>query len=223
MQFACESFVDEMAHAARVDPAEFRRRHLTDPREVTVIDAVVAASGWTSRPPGSRGRGAVMSGYGLAAGPMFGTYVAIVCQAEVDGASGRVWVRRVFVAHDCGLVINPLGLRGAIEGAVVQGLSRTLWEEVQFDSRSVTSVDWNTYPILDIRDVPESVEIVVIDGKGRPASGAGEAAHVFVPAAVANAVFDATGVRMRTLPLRSERVRAAMSAAVDRISGVAAL
>jgi nicotinate dehydrogenase subunit B len=108
----------------------------------------------------------------------------------------------VFVAHDCGLILNPQSLRTTIEGNIVQGLSRTLYEEVQFDERTVLSVDWLTYPILDIRDAPESIEIVTLNRPDLPAGGAGETAHVTVPAAVANAVFDATGVRVRRLPLR---------------------
>jgi CO/xanthine dehydrogenase Mo-binding subunit len=153
----------------------------------------------------------VLRGRGVAINSGFGGYVATVSEVEVDKATGRVWPRRFVVAHDCGLIINPRGLHGTIEGNVVQGMSRTLFEEVRFDERNVSSVDWATYPILEVGDAPESIEIVTIDRPEQPPGGAGEPAHVTIPAAIANAVFDATGVRMRRLPLTPERVRAALA------------
>ena len=158
-----------------------------------------------------RARGDVLRGRGVAINSGFGGYVATVCEVEVDRATGRVWPRRFFVAHDCGLIINPRGLHGTIEGNVVQGVSRTLFEEVRFDERGVTSVDWATYPILEVGDAPESIEIVTINRPEQPSGGAGEPAHVTIPAAIANAVFDATGVRMRRLPFTAERVKAALA------------
>jgi CO/xanthine dehydrogenase Mo-binding subunit len=124
-----------------------------------------------------------------------------------------VWARRFVVAHDCGLIINPQGLRQTIEGNVVQGLSRTLFEEVRFDRNSVQSVDWASYPILEMQDAPESIETVLIDRPEVAPSGAGEPTMRVVPAAVANAVFDATGVRIRKAPLDPARVKAALSRA----------
>jgi CO/xanthine dehydrogenase Mo-binding subunit len=147
----------------------------------------------------------------MAAGPVWGTYVAIVCEVEVERSSGKVRARRVAVAHDCGLVINPLGLRRAIEGGIVQGISRTLCEEVQFDPSRVTSVDWFSYPILDVMDAPDEIEVTLIENKSVPPSGGGEAAGIFIPAAIGNALFDATGVRYRKLPLTAERVRAGLA------------
>jgi CO/xanthine dehydrogenase Mo-binding subunit len=153
----------------------------------------------------------VLRGRGVAINSGFGGFVATVCEVEVEPATGRVWPRRVFVAHDCGLIINPQGLRTTIEGNIVQGISRTLYEEVQFDQRNVLSVDWTSYPILEIGDAPEAIEIELINRPDRPPGGAGEPAHVTVPAALGNALFDATGVRVRRLPLSPERVRASLA------------
>jgi CO/xanthine dehydrogenase Mo-binding subunit len=140
--------------------------------------------------------------------------VATVVDVEVERDTGRIWPRKVYVAHDCGLIINPQALRTTIEGNIVQGLSRTLCEEVRFDQRNVQSVDWVTYPILDIKEAPERIDIVTLNHPELPAGGAGEPSHVTVPAAVANAIFDATGVRMRRLPFTPERVQAALKGKV---------
>jgi CO/xanthine dehydrogenase Mo-binding subunit len=218
LHFAQECFIDEVAHAAGVDPIALRLKHLTDPREIAVLEAVARASGWQPRPSPARvetgaesaASGTVLRGRGVAINSGFGGYVATVCEVEVDRASGRVWPRRFFVAHDCGLIINPQGLRATIEGNIVQGVSRTLFEEVRFDASNVRSVDWLSYPILEAIDAPESIEIVTINHPELPAGGAGEPAHVTVPAAIGNAVFDATGARIRKLPLTAERVRARM-------------
>ena len=153
-----------------------------------------------------------MIGRGFSYTERNGTIVAVVAEVEVNRSSGRVWARQLTVAHDCGLIINPRGLRLTIEGNVVQALSRTLFEEVQFDRDQVLSVDWASYPILEIQDAPERVDIVLLDHPTMPASGAGEPSTRTVPAAVANAFFDATGVRMRRVPLTPERVKAALAA-----------
>jgi CO/xanthine dehydrogenase Mo-binding subunit len=137
----------------------------------------------------------------------------VVAEVEVDPATGRIWARRFTVAHDCGLIVNPQGLRYTIEGNVVQALSRTLFEEVRFDRGAVTSVDWATYPILEIGDAPEAIEVVLLDRPDVAPTGAGEPTMRCVPAAVANAVFDATGVRLRRAPLTPERVKAALAKA----------
>ena len=140
-----------------------------------------------------------------------GTRVAVVAEVEVDRSTGKIWARKFTVAHDCGLIINPDGLHHAIEDNIVQAHSRTLWEEVRFDTTSVTSVDWRTYPILDMTEAPAEVDIVLINHPEIPPSGAGEAAIRPVPAAIANAMFDATGVRIRRAPLSPGNVKAALS------------
>jgi CO/xanthine dehydrogenase Mo-binding subunit len=135
--------------------------------------------------------------------------VACIAQVQVDTASGAVRVQQMVVAHDCGLIINPDGLRNQIEGNLIQSLSRALKEEVKFDELRVTSVDWQSYPILTFSEVPK-VELVLINRPDQPALGAGEPATITTAAAVANAIFDATGVRVRQIPFTPERIRAAL-------------
>jgi nicotinate dehydrogenase subunit B len=200
IHFGSEQFIDEVARAAGEDPVAFRLRYLKNPRHQAVVKAVADKCGWAS----------LGKGKGIAFAERNGTAVAIVAQVEVDRASGRVWARRFWVAHDCGLIISPGILRTTIEGNVVQGLSRTLFEEVRFDRDSVTSVDWASYPILEMADAPESIDITLIDRPEIASSGAGEPTIRVIPAAVANAFFDATGVRMRRAPLTPERVKAAL-------------
>jgi CO/xanthine dehydrogenase Mo-binding subunit len=212
VHFASESFIDELAAAAGEDPLEFRLRYLTDPRHAAVVKAAAEKAGWQPRTQ-KPGLSDVMRGRGLSFADRNGTVVAAVAEVEVDRRSGRVWARRFVVAHDCGLIINPQGLRYTIEGNVVQGLSRTLFEQVRFDRSSVQSVDWASYPILEMQDAPESIETVLIDRPELAPSGAGEPSIRVIPAAVANAVFDATGVRIRKAPLDAERVKAALSRA----------
>jgi CO/xanthine dehydrogenase Mo-binding subunit len=208
LHFASESFIDELAAAAGEDPVAFRLKYLTNPRHAAVVKAAAEKAGWKPRTsPAKDGRGR-----GMSFAERNGTSVAAVAEVEVDRKSGRVWARRFVIAHDCGLIINPLGLRQTIEGNVVQGLSRTLFEEVRFDRDSVRSVDWASYPILEMPDAPESIETVLIDRPEAAPSGAGEPAMRVIPSAVANAVFDATGVRIRKAPLNPERVKAALAA-----------
>jgi CO/xanthine dehydrogenase Mo-binding subunit len=212
LHFGSESFIDELAAAAGEDPVAFRLRYLTEPRHAAVVKAAAEKAGWqprTQNPVLSD----VMKGRGISFAERNGTAVAAVAEVEVDRRSGRVWARRFVVAHDCGLIINPQGLRYTIEGNVVQGLSRTLFEQVRFDRNSVQSVDWASYPILEMQDAPESIETVLINRPEVAPSGAGEPAIRVIPAAVANAVFDATGVRIRKVPLDPERVKAALSRA----------
>jgi CO/xanthine dehydrogenase Mo-binding subunit len=140
-----------------------------------------------------------------------GTRVAIVAEVDVDRSSGKVYARKFTVAHDCGLIVNPGHLTQTIEGNVVQGISRALWEETHFDNKSVTSVDWLTYPILDITETPETIDVVLINRPDVAPSGAGEPTIRVVAAAIANAIFDATGVRIRRAPLNPERVKAALA------------
>jgi CO/xanthine dehydrogenase Mo-binding subunit len=137
--------------------------------------------------------------------------VAIVAEVDIDRATGKIFARKFTVAHDCGQIINPDGLVKCIEGNIVQGVSRTLWEEVTFDTKAVTSVDWVTYPILDITETPAQVDVVLINHPEIAPSGAGEPSIRPVAAAIANAIFDATGVRIRRVPFSPDRVKAALS------------
>jgi CO/xanthine dehydrogenase Mo-binding subunit len=203
IHFASEQFIDELAHAAGEDPVAFRLRYLTNPRHQAVVKAAAEKAGWSS----------LGKGKGIAFADRNGTAVAVVAEVEVDRASGRVFAKRFTVAHDCGLIINPLILRQTIEGNVVQGLSRTLYEEVRFQPGSVESVDWASYPILEMPDAPQAIEIVLIDRPEVAPSGAGEPTIRVIPAAVANAFFSATGVRLRRAPLSPERVKAALAKA----------
>jgi CO/xanthine dehydrogenase Mo-binding subunit len=208
--FANESFVDELAAAARADALDFRLRHLTDPRAQAVLSAAAEAAGWEARPSPRARLNDVAEGRGLAFAQYENSeaYVATIAQVRVDLASGVVRVKRVVVAHDCGLVINPDGLKNQIEGNVIQSLSRALKEEVRFDETGVTSVDWEAYPLLTFSETPE-VDIVLINRPDQPAIGAGEASTVTTAAAVANAIFDATGARVRQVPFTPERLKAA--------------
>ena len=213
--FAVESFTDELAAAARVDPVAFRLGRLTDPRASDVLNRAAQAFGWQSRPsPNPQARqGSMLVGRGIAyvRYKQAENYVAVAMEVGVDPASGRIDVRRVACAHDCGLVVNPDALKNQIEGCIVQTISRTLHEEVTFDRSRVTSVDWASYPILRFPEAPQ-VDVVLIDRPDQPLLGAGEAATAPVAAALANAIFDAAGVRLRTVPFTPQRMKAALSA-----------
>jgi CO/xanthine dehydrogenase Mo-binding subunit len=212
--FANESFVDELAATIGVDPLEFRLRSLNDPRGAELLRRLATLSGWTARRPATRPAGSVARGRGLAYVhyELYRTYVGAVADVEVDGASGKVTAKKFYIAHDCGQIINPDGLRNQIEGNIVQTTSRTLLEELQFDRSRVTSVDWATYPILKFPDVPE-VAIELIDRPTEKPWGAGEPAAAVVPAAIANAIFDATGARLRSVPMTPAKVLAALHGA----------
>ena len=212
--FAVESFVDELAAKARVDPVEFRLRDLSNPRSVEVIRRAAQMIGWQARPSpqeGASGKTAAL-GRGLAFVHYKGaeTYVAVAMEVEVDRATGDIAVRRVCCAHDCGLMINPDAVRAQVEGNILQTLSRTLYEETTFDRSRVTSVDWSGYPLLRFPSVPR-LEIALIDRRDEPPLGAGEAASSPVPAALANAIFDATGVRLRSVPFTRDKVKALLT------------
>jgi CO/xanthine dehydrogenase Mo-binding subunit len=212
IHFASESFIDELAAALNLDPVAFRLRHVRDARDVAVIKAAAAKAGWQSRPSPRRDQtGSQVNGRGMAYAQRNGTRVAIVAEVEIDRGSGKIWARKFTVAHDCGQIINPDGLTHTIEGNVVQGVSRTLWEEVRFDEKNVTSIDWLTYPILDITETPEIIDCVLINRPEVAPSGGGEPSIRPVAAAIANAIFDATGVRIRRVPFSPDRVKAALS------------
>jgi len=212
--FAMESFIDELAAETSQDPLAFRLAHLEDPRAIAVLKAAAEAYAWTSRPPGAKAdrSGKPAHGRGIAWVNRDDARVATIADVTVDPGKGRIKVGRVVVAHDCGLVVNPDGLRNQIEGNVIQSLSRTLHEEVTFDAAHVTSRDWQGYPILRFEDIPDSIDIVMVNNRPEYSSyGAGEPSTNPTAAAISNAVFDALGVRLRQTPFRPERVKAAMT------------
>ena len=225
--FAAESFIDELAAAAKADPFEFRMKLLTAgkaddggfrrARSIAVLKAVAEAYGWDRRPsPKPERTGEVLTGRGMAYSFRGQTIVAEIAEVEVNTRTGRVWVKRLVAAHDCGLVINPESLRHTVECAMLHSLSRALHEEVQFDSEKVTSVDWTSHPTLTHADVPEEIRVVLVNGDPNPNRhdlppyGAGEAACKPMLAAVGNAIYDATGVRLRRIPFRAHGVLAAL-------------
>jgi len=211
IQFASEQFIDELAAATGVDPVAFRLNYLTAPRDREVVKAAAEKAGWQASPAARQRSGELLMGRGIAYAQRGGSIVAVVAEIEVERKTGRIWGRKFTVAHDCGLVVNPQGLRHTIEGGLVQGLSRCLFEEVRFDRNMVTSVDWASYPILEMPDAPETIEVVLINRPEVAPTGAGEATSRVVPAAVANAFFDATGVRLRRAPMTRARVLAALA------------
>ncbi len=228
--FASESFIDELAAAAKADPLEFRMKLLEAgagddagfrrARSIAVLKAAANAYGWDRRPsPKPRATGDIATGRGLAYSFRGQTIVAEIAEVEVNRRTGRVWARRLVCAHDCGLVINPRSLRHTVECAMLHSLSRALHEEVRFDSEKVTSLDWNSHPTLTHADAPEQIDVILVNGDPNPNRpdlppyGGGEAACKPMLAAIANAIYDATGVRLRRIPFRAPRVLAAIAAA----------
>ena len=214
--FAHESFIDELAAAVKADPVAYRLRHLSDPRLSEVVRSASKAAGWQARPsprPGGARTG-VAAGRGVSCVLYEGDngYCSVVAEVEVNQDTGRVSVKRLVIANDCGPISNPDGLKNQLEGGALQGLSRALSEEVTWDDQKVTSIDWRTYrPLYLGADVP-TIETVLINRPDGKAMGAGETAVTVVPAAIANAIFDATGARIRQVPFTPERVKAALGA-----------
>jgi nicotinate dehydrogenase subunit B len=204
--FAIESFMDELARAAAADPVAFRLRHMGDERARRVMGLAAEQFGWSAfRREPARGRGFAFARYkNLAA------YTAIACEVEVRRDSGELRIVRAVAAVDSGEVVNPDGIRNQIEGGIVQSASWTMLEELAFDATRVTGRDWGGYPILRFPQVPQRIDVHIVDRPGDPFLGTGEAAQGPAAAAIANAVADATGVRMRELPLSHARVRAAL-------------
>jgi nicotinate dehydrogenase subunit B len=228
--FASESFIDELAAAAKADPVEFRLKLLTAAttddsgfkrgRSIACIKAAAEKFGWDARPSRRpRANGDILTGRGIAYAYRSQTVVAEIAEVEVNRKTGHVWVKRLVCAHDCGLVINPEGLRRTLECGMLHSLSRTLHEEVRFDHEKVTSVDWVSHPTMTHADTPEQIDIVIVNGDPNPNRpdlphyGAGETVCKPTLAAIANAIYDATGVRLRRVPFRDARVLAALRAA----------
>lgn len=228
--FAAESFIDEAAATAKIDPFAFRMKMLMASthddsgfrraRSIAVLKAAAETYGWDSRPsPNPAGKGDILRGRGLAYSFRGRTVVAQIAEVEVNRQTGHVWAKRLVCAHDCGFVVNPASLRHTVECCTLHGLSRALCEEVRFNTEKVTSRDWFSHPTLRHADVPERIDIVLVNGDPNPNRpdlppyGAGEAALKPMLAAIGNAIYDATGVRIRRVPFRSDRVLAALKTA----------
>jgi nicotinate dehydrogenase subunit B len=213
--FAHESFMDELAARVKVDPIAYRLRHLHDPRLIEVLKAAAKAADWEERPSprADLRRSGVASGRGAACVLYEGDngYSAMVAEVEVNQDTGKVIVRRMVASTDVGPISNPDGLKNQMEGGALQGLSRTLLEEVTWDDHKVTSVDWRTYRTLPLGFEIPRIESVLINRPEEEAMGAGETSITVIAAAIGNAIFDATGVRLRQIPFTPERVKAALA------------
>jgi len=210
--FGAESFMDEVAAATDTDPVEFRLRYLTHPRDREAVRIAAEHYGWDKRPsPRNDQKDAdVAVGRGIAYRRHFTTFIALVAEVRVHRRTGVIEPLRYICAHDVGLIVNPDTLRHVIERQLVYGTSRTVFEELKFDANMVTSVDWETYPVLHADFPLPQIDIVLVDRPEEAPSGAAEMALGLVPAAIGNAVFDATGVRLRRVPFTPERVKAAL-------------
>lgn len=214
--FAMEAFIDELAAAAKQDPLEFRLKYLKEPRTIGILKAAAKLYGWQPRVAFGAGKqsGRMAKGRGIAWVNRDDSLVATIADVEVDQQTGEIRVVRVAVAHDNGLVISPDGMRNQIEGNIIQSISRTLHEEVTFNHAHVTSRDWASYPILRFHEIPDSIDIVLVNNSPKSKStGGGEPSTCPTAAVISNAVYDAVGVRLRQRPFRPERVKAAMSTA----------
>lgn len=205
--FAIESFMDELAHAAGSDPVEFHLQHLQDERAQAVVRAAAQKAGWQpnmrNRTDG-RGRGIAFAQYKNRQ-----CYTAVVVELQVDRSSGQINLDRAIIAADAGQIVSADGLSNQLEGSFTQSASWTLYEQVNYDQQGITSRDWDTYPILFFPQAPK-IETVLLNRPGLPFLGAGEAAQGPAPAAIANAIFDAVGIRLRIIPFTPERVKAAL-------------
>ena len=209
--FGNEVFMDELANAAGADPVEFRLRHLNDKRGIECLERVATLAGWMARKSRPQYSGDIAYGRGVSYTKyeLVRTYVAVIADIEVNRKTGKIKVAKFHVAHDCGQIINPDGLKNQIEGNVVQTVSRTLIEDLKFNRSTVTSIDWKTYPILTFPDVPEVVMDLIDRPNERP-WGAGEPTASVVPSAISNALFDALGIRLRSVPFTPDKVLAAL-------------
>ena len=213
--YANESFMDELAAAAKVDPIVFRKKYLNDQRAFKLFDRLVVLSKWETRPAAQQiSSGNVLKGRGVSyvKYELVRTYVGAVADIEVDRTTGKIRVPRFYLVQDCGQIINPDGVKSQLDGNIIQTISRTLIEEVKWDRSMVTTLDWESYPIITFPEVPE-LHYDLIDRPNERPWGAGEPAASVVPSAIANAIFDATGVRMRSVPFTPEKVKAALGSA----------
>ena len=213
--FAHESFMDELAAHAKADPVAFRLRHLSDPRLRDVVNAAATAFKWDARPsprPNIRKTG-IATGRGMACVLYEGDngYASIFAEVEVNQDSGAITVKRMVISNDSGPISNPDALKNQMEGGALQGLSRTLGEEVTWDQQQITSVDWLSYHSLPLGFSVPTVDVVLLDRPEHEAMGAGETSITLVPAVISNAVFDATGARLRQVPFNAARVKAALA------------
>jgi nicotinate dehydrogenase subunit B len=213
--FAHESFMDELAALAKADPVAFRLRHLSHPRLIDVLKAVAKKADWEARPspiPRTNKNG-VASGRGISCVAYEGGngYAAMVAEVEVNQDTGNVTVKHFVISNDSGPISNPDGLRNQMEGGALQGMSRALMEEVTWDDQKVTSVDWNSYHTLPLGFGVPKIDVVLLNRPDQPATGAGETAITLVAAAIGNAIFDATGARVRQVPFSPERIKAALT------------
>jgi len=213
--FAHESFMDELAARAKADPVEFRLRHLSSPRMLGVVKAAAQAANWDARPSPrphanqagvARGRGISCVAYEGENG-----FAAMVAEVEVELATGKISVKRLVISNDSGPISNPDGLRNQMEGGALQGMSRALLEEVTWDDHNVTSVDWRTYRTLPLGFDAPKIETVLLNRPDQPATGAGETSITLAASAIGNAIFDATGARIREVPFTPQRVKAALA------------
>jgi nicotinate dehydrogenase subunit B len=214
--FAHESFMDELAARAKADPVEFRLRHLSEPRMVDVVKSAAKTANWDARPspkPRATSASGIASGRGISCVAYEGDngFSAMVAEIEVDLATGKLTVKRMVVSIDAGPISNPDGLRNQSEGGALQGLSRALGEEVTWDDHNVTSIDWRTYHSLPLGFAVPKIEVVLLNRPDMPATGAGETAITVVAGAIGNAIFDATGARIRQVPFTPERIKAALA------------
>jgi CO/xanthine dehydrogenase Mo-binding subunit len=210
--FASEQSIDELAVAAKMDPLEFRRKNIGDARWLGVLNAAAQAAAWAPKIAGAaQSGGDVVTGRGIAVGTHHVSYGAAVAEIEVNKRTGVIVAKRLFGALDCGQIVNPAAVEAQIMGQMIQATSRTLKEEVRFDREGVTSLDWVSYPVLRFGEHPE-VTPVVVQRLDEPSSGAGEEVMGATSAAIANAFYDATGVRLRQFPLTPDRVKAALAA-----------
>jgi len=211
--FASESTIDEIAADQRIDPVKFRMRYLTSDKRISdILAATTKRAGWTDHVALSTpSSGNIATGKGVAVANRANTMTAAVVEIEVDKSTGDVTVKKITLGHDCGLIVNPDGLKNQIEGNILQAVSRALLEEVFFDSTGQKNLDWDSYPVIRFNMVPE-VDIVLINRPEMQPLGGGEPSIVPVTAAIANAIYDATGARMRQVPFTPQRVLSGIKA-----------
>jgi nicotinate dehydrogenase subunit B len=205
--FSIESMIDELASSGGLDPLALRLAHMADERARAVMQTTAERFGWSHRRRGDGRRGC---GFAFARYKNIGAYCALALEIEVERETGAIAIARVVAAVDSGQVVSPDGIRNQVEGGIIQSLSWTSREAVRFDATRRTSFDWSSYPILRFSDVPRAIEVHIINRPGSPFLGTGEAAQGPAGAALANALADATGIRLRDLPLSPRRVKAAI-------------